>query len=259
MPRHSGRFTLEKLLSRIGWLVVAGAALSLSAYSLYWVGIHYGLPPILAGLVSAAFDGAALVCADLALRYARSHGDSGFGPRLGVFILAGASAYLNMQHAIINGDPPAARVLYAAPPITAIAIYELHIRWERRGALRKAGRVPAALPAFGRYAWLLFPLRTLGVMRRIVAHRLNVLETNAGVSRSISGVSGSMPELDGTPDQRMVRVWARMQGLPVGERGPIPAQITERYMLEIVSGSNGKSNGHSPEKVQQMIQGSDPE
>jgi hypothetical protein len=82
-------------MSRAGWLIVAGAALTLSAYSLYWVSRRYGLPVPLAAIVSAAFDGAAIVCCDLSLKYARIHGDSGCNqsrPLLicGVSVLASA-------------------------------------------------------------------------------------------------------------------------------------------------------------------------
>src|SRR5450755_1656788 len=81
--KYRHKFTLERMLGRVGWIVVAVSALSLSAWSLYYVGRHYGLPIPLAAIVSAAFDGAAIVCADLTLKYARTHGDSGLGPRVG--------------------------------------------------------------------------------------------------------------------------------------------------------------------------------
>src|SRR5277367_4997059 len=94
----------EKLLTKYGWLIVMGAALSISSWSLWYIGVHYGLPPVLAGVVSACYDLGALVCAVLALNYARTQGDSGLAARMGVFVLGGISAYLNAQHAQIAGD-----------------------------------------------------------------------------------------------------------------------------------------------------------
>lgn len=187
------RVRLDQVVNRAGWLTVVTTALTLSAWSLYWVARRYGLPIPLACIVSASFDGSAIVCADLALRYARTNGDSGLGPRLGVFTLAGLSAYLNMQHAVIAHDPGPARILFAAPPVIAVTLFEFHSRWERRSALRRAGRVPAAVPVFGRWAWMLFPLRTPKLLRRVVGSRMAGIETQAGVSGSfgnyVRGVS----------------------------------------------------------------------
>lgn len=230
------RLSLEKLINSIGWLVVVGSALTLSAWSLYWVGRRYGLPIPLAILVSAAFDGAGIVSADLTLKYARTHGDSGFGPRLGVLTLAGMSAYLNMQHAILAHDPFAARVLYSVPPITAVTMFELHSRYERRAALKRAGRVAPALPAFGRNAWLLFPLRTLRVSRQIVGFRISSIQREAFPElpetkpQLVSGSSETLPV-----DSATIRSWAQTVGLPVSDRGPIPQSVVNDYMQAIES------------------------
>jgi hypothetical protein len=52
------------------WLVVLGTALALTWWSLDALGLRFGMPRLLAGMVSATFDRAALVEADLALRRA---------------------------------------------------------------------------------------------------------------------------------------------------------------------------------------------
>jgi uncharacterized protein DUF2637 len=251
------RITLETIIGRFSWAVVVSTALALSAWSLYWVGRRYGLPIPLAAVVSACFDGAAITCADLALRYARTNGDSGLGPRIGVFTLAGISAFLNMQHAVLAHDPPAARVLFAMPPIVAVVLFEFHSRYARRGALRRAGRVPSKLPPIDRWAWLLFPARTLGVLRRIVGFRLELTASKAGVSASNSGVSETRTVVSGEfravsqtltvpgeTDQRAVREWARVRGLGVGDRGPVPQEVTTAYLAELTAGNPAASNGN---------------
>ena len=245
---------LERAFNRFGWLIVMSAALGFSTWSLYYIARHYGAPAPAAVVVSMFFDGAAVLCADYSLKYART-GDSGFIPQLGVFTLAGLSAYLNSQHAQLNHDPSAARILFAAPPIVAVVIYEFHVRWERRRALRNSGRIPAVMPVFGRYAWFLFPLRTIKVLRSITAGRLAMIHATNTPGMFIggspeyaeppSGFTETTPEfalpatmpgnppglyvgsLPGTP--AMVRAWARSVGIQVNPRGPIPIQIQNAY------------------------------
>jgi hypothetical protein len=49
-----------KVVARWAWVAVLGTALALSWWSLDALARHYGMPPILAAMVSATFDGAAL-------------------------------------------------------------------------------------------------------------------------------------------------------------------------------------------------------
>lgn len=275
---------MEKFLNRFGWLIVMAAALGFSTWSLYFIARHYGAPAPAAVVVSTFFDGAAVLCADYALKYARS-GESAFIPQLGVFILAGLSAYLNSQHAILQHQISAARILYAAPPIVAVVIYEFHVRWERRRALRNSGRIPAAMPVFGRYAWFLFPVKTLRVMRTITAHRLMMIRaTNTPmVIQNGSREFGETPELfpetpstfalnPGQTDDEAasvalygldagspaaIRMWARTVGLPVSRRGPISVEVRTEYLAAMHQLAIG--SGETPETETPAISGETPE
>ena len=60
------------LIKRAAWVLVAGFALGLSWWSLAYVARSWGVPWLLSWIVSAVFDGVALICADLALRAART-------------------------------------------------------------------------------------------------------------------------------------------------------------------------------------------
>jgi Lsr2 protein/uncharacterized protein DUF2637 len=220
------------LLSRFAWLIVATSALTLSAWSLYVVARRYGVPPPLAAVTSTAFDGAALICADLALRYARSHGDSGAAPRLGVLILAASSAYLNAQHAYMARDPRPAVLMYSAPPVIALSLFELHSRWERREALRLAGRVAESLPPLGRYSWALFPLRTLRTLRGIIAARLDEKAVTAGRKPSRGKHSGND-----------ARRWARDNGYNVADRGRLPRDVIAQFEAQ----SQGQGSDVDPD------------
>lgn len=216
---------LETAIGKLGWLIVVVAALALSFWSLFYVARHYGLPLPLATIVSCCFDGAAIVCADLALKYARSYGDSGLAPRIAVFVLAGASAYLNSQHAVLAHDPKAAVILYASPPIIAVMLFELHSRYERRNALRKTGRVAKTLPVFGRWSWILFPIRSYKMMRGIVKRRLNQFDEQSINESTVANVLVMA-------EARQVRAWAASQGFIVGDRGRIPGEIMAAFQAK---------------------------
>lgn len=213
---------LESLIGKIGWLIVVAAALALSFYSLYIVGLKYGLPVPLALLVSASYDGAAIVCGDLALRYARTHGDSGLAPRIALVVFALTSSFLNLQHAIIVHDPTPAKVLYAMPPLVAVTVLELHSRYERRGALRRAGRLAKSLPAIGRWTWVFHFWHTLVVLWRITQHRLNVIEDDEIAIRPSLILSTEV-----SPSE--YRKWAVTNGFILGDRGRIPQEVIDAY------------------------------
>ena len=255
----------KNLGNRFGWLMVLGATLIMSDYSLFFVARHLGTPPIFAILAGVIFDGAALLFADYSLKHARA-GSSGSGPRLAVLICAGLSAFLNSQHAVIANQIPAARVFWAAPPIIAVLAYEFHIKWERRRALANAGRVPPDLPAMGKWAWLLFPIKTFRIARNITQFRLGIilarhtpgidregapvpvtgameLTAGRGVSgETFPGSSGTFLETSATfgelgernsGSMKDARDWARANGYPVNVRGPLPANVLRDYIHAI--------------------------
>ena len=165
---------VKTFASRFGWLTILGAALTLSCYSLFYIARSWGVPIPIAAIVSAAFDGIAITCADYSLKYARV-GQSGTSARLATFLFAGLSAYINSQHATIGHEIGPAKLFWAAPPIGAVIVYELHIRWERRRALANAGRVAPDLPVMGKWAWALFPIRTYRLARTVVRYRMGIM------------------------------------------------------------------------------------
>ena len=158
-------------LARFGWAIVLAAVLSMSAYSLYYVGRHLGMPWYFAVIVSLCFDGTAILAAEYSLRYARM-GLAATGPQLTVFMFGGLSAYLNTLHAYFGHEIATAKILWAAPPVAAILVFEFHTRWARLSALREAGRVADALPPLGRHAWIHHPVESLKVIRVISGERL---------------------------------------------------------------------------------------
>jgi hypothetical protein len=168
---------IASAISRFIWLLVLAPILGLSAYSLYWVGRHFGVPPLIAITISTCFDGAALKSADYSLKYAQK-GMSGTLPRTFTRILAVTSAFLQTFHARLAGEPPGAWVLWASLPVIATVLYEIHLRLERFKALARTGNVyPAPLPQWGLASWALFPLKTYHSARDIVIARTNALKT----------------------------------------------------------------------------------
>jgi hypothetical protein len=125
--------------------------------------------------MSTCFDGVALLAADYSVKYAQA-GLSGSWPRSVVRIFALTAAFLQTYHAKLGHEPTGGWVLWAALPVGAVTVYEIHIRWERRRALARSGAIyPAPLPSFGIVTWVLFPFSTLDKMRDIVQARRTAL------------------------------------------------------------------------------------
>lgn len=171
-------------LYRPAWFTVLTVALAMSWWSLFVVATHYQVPPVLAAGVSAIFDGAALICANLAHRYATSP-HSGAGPRWALIALLGGSVYLNVHHAQLEGWGLPAQVMFSGPAVVAVLLFELEQSWRNREHRLAAGRIAPSLPVVGRWGWLFYPLRSLGVLRKVTAHRLATLavEYVTGVDR----------------------------------------------------------------------------
>jgi hypothetical protein len=243
---NSGGF-LGRIVTNFWWMVVVIAALSISTWSLYWLGVHVGMPKQLAGVVSAAFDGGAIVASNLCLKWARVHGVSGFMARMAMFSFGGMSAWLNWNHAILANLPYVARFLFAAPPVIALVTIELYLRFEHRAALKRAGNLPKELPRFSKWAWLLMPRRSFGAIKFHVEREINAaMQVNGG--QEYTSYSA-----DVMPSHKLVRLWAQSEGREVTPRGPLPKELIDEYMARgvpsIKSGINGvnHNNNHGSE------------
>jgi Lsr2 protein/uncharacterized protein DUF2637 len=243
--------------SRLLWLVVLAPVLVISGYSLFWVARSLGVPPSIAIGMSTCFDGAALLCANYSLKYALD-GLSGSAPRAAVRVFALVGAYIQTLHARIGHEPPGSAVLWASLPIIAVIVYEVHIRWERRKALARAGvAFPAPLPAFGIVSWVLFPLKTLTSMRNIVGKRgdavtnaaANIFIVPANEPSNTTLTANSASEPPSLPSQPRpvrisakpitanghapaIRAWAREQGIEISDRARIRRDVIEQYWRE---------------------------
>lgn len=234
--------------TRFGWGVVLGAALIMSAWSLYYVARYAGAPVFAAGITSLIFDGAALLAGYYALKAARA-GESGTAARAAMFLFAGCSAYLNSMHAGIDHLPVFARVLYGMPPVIAVIVYELHTSSERNRALSRTKR---KLPSLGLLTWLLMPLRSYRTIRSIVSLRairtLRIAESGPN-TREKETVSQSFSEFPDSSSEFLpvsisdARVWARANGYLVADRGPVPAFVIDAYRiyLENLTGQEGSA------------------
>jgi hypothetical protein len=183
MPRIARAARFARIAyRRFLWLIVLSVVLSVSAYSLYFVARHFGVPPIFAAAMSTCFDGAALIMADLSLRYVQS-GRSGTSARVAVWAFAGLSAYLQTFHVRLGGhEPPGGLVMWASLPIIAVTLYELHARFDRRKALASSGSIyPSPMPQWGINTWMYFPLSTLNAKRELILARRGALSAAANV------------------------------------------------------------------------------
>ena len=166
-----------KPLARWAWVAVLGTALALSWWSLDALARHYGMPPILAAMVSATFDGAALVAADLAMRRA-SVADSAFAVKVLMLGAVSLSAWLNYEHGALLHYPIAVRMLFASPAVIGGSLFELQLRGMHRSRLHKLERVTEPLPRFGLMVWIFHPFAALRRLSQISASRLRSVPVN---------------------------------------------------------------------------------
>lgn len=214
------------MLYRPAWVTVLTVALAMSWWSLYVVATHYGVPPVLAAGVSAIFDGAALICANLAHRYATSP-HSGAGPRVALVGLLAGSVYLNVHHAQLETYGLPAQVMFAGPAVVAVALFELEQAWRNRAHRLAAGRIAPSLPVVGRWGWLFYPGRSLGVLRKVTRHRLESLATEHMAAYAVA--TGQVPT-----DANRKPVTA--------DRDQAPQAVSTRKPAELTPGPRDRSD-----------------
>ena len=206
-----------KLLARWAWVAVLGTALALSWWSLDALARHYGMPPALAAMVSATFDGAALVAADLAMRRA-AVADSAVAVKVLMLGAVGLSAWLNFEHGMLLHYPVAIRVLFASPSIIGGSLFELQLRSLHRIRLHELGRVAAPLPRFGLMVWAFHPFAALRRLSQISASRLRSVPLHVIDWTEAGTAASALPEEvpDDAPDSVLV---VASDGQPI-EAGP---------------------------------------
>jgi hypothetical protein len=177
--QENGQSKVVGFMSNSGWLVILAAVLSMSSYSLYFVGRHIGIPVPFALIGSLCFDGSALLSSVYALRYAQI-GLLGTGPRSALFMFAGASAALNAYHAVLGHEPRFAMLWWIIPPLAAVLLLEFDLRWRRRGALVAHGMIAESFRPLGRRVWTDHPIQALRTRRAVSAERLlKIAQTEA--------------------------------------------------------------------------------
>ncbi len=182
-----------KQLARWAWVAVLGTALALSWWSLDALARHYGMPPALAAMVSATFDGAALVAADLAMQRA-AVADSAAAVKMLMLAAVGLSAWLNYEHGLLLNYPVAVRVLFASPAVIGGSLFELQLRSLHRSRLHELGRTAAPLPRLGFLVWVFHPLAALRRLSQISASRLHSVPLHVIDWTDAGPAAGAVPD-----------------------------------------------------------------
>ena len=182
-----------KQAARWAWVAVLGTALALSWWSLDALARHYGMPPALAAMVSATFDGAALVAADLAMRRA-SVADSAVAVKVLMLATVGLSAWLNYEHGLLLHYPVAVRVLFASPAVIGGSLFELQLRSQHRTRLHELDRVAAPLPRFGLLVWVFHPFAALRRLSQIAGSRLHSVPLRVIDWTDAGPAAGAVPD-----------------------------------------------------------------
>jgi hypothetical protein len=224
-----------------GLFVALCCALAISGWSLFWVGRRYGMPVPIAALVSAGFDGAALAAAGYSILYV-ARGLRAWFPRVIVLIEAGASAFLNAQHPLLNGDPRPAIALYGILPVTVVVLLEIHLHMllgVRKQESRGISRNPAR--------WKLISLKS--VIRRPTprssegeAKGVSAGKRQKQIVAAAGASSGGKAVSSVKPKPAEVRAWARAQGMNMPPTGPVPKDVVQQY----AAAHNGSSNHAAP-------------
>ncbi|TXS42224.1 DUF2637 domain-containing protein [Streptomyces sp. t39] len=140
-------------------VAVMTAALAVGTWSIYTLlTTVFDVPQQIAILGCGMFDGAALFFALLSQRYATTT-DSGLAPRTAMLAMVGTSSWVNWQHAQLEKWGTVGGVILAAAPAIAELAFLMFHKFAHRETLRHLGRVPQALPALGKWAWLAHPDR----------------------------------------------------------------------------------------------------
>lgn len=151
--------TLSDWAIRIVLVAVMTAALAVGTWSIYTLlTVTFHVPQLIALLGCGMFDGAALFFALLSQRYATTT-DSGIAPRAAMLLMVGASSWVNWKHAQLEVWGTVGGVILAAAPGIAELTFLMFHKFAHRETLRNLGRVPQALPALGKWAWLTHPQR----------------------------------------------------------------------------------------------------
>ena len=189
------------------WLLVLTVALSISAYSLYFVARTLGVPKIFAAGFSTAYDGVALIAADKALQFAQE-GKSGAFPRMVMIVFAGLSAFLNSLHAVFASENPLAIPMWAGLPLAAVAAFELHTSQARAKAQARMGiTYPAPMPKWAGHQWATRFLHTLGQFRDVSSDRGDALARAHGwvprkARKALARNTATVPAAAVTPARR---------------------------------------------------------
>lgn len=164
------------LLNKIGYAAVLIIALAISWWSLFTLALSFGMPVLLAVGVSVAFDGAALFFAGMTNKYALAD-DNGFFPKTATYLMIGLSVVLNVMHAVQLALPMSGIIMFGAASAIAGLIFEVHLRYVHRQALKEKGRVLDKLPLTGLLAFLVHPVVTFRVVNKSIKKRLYTAST----------------------------------------------------------------------------------
>lgn len=179
--------TTTDWVTRIILGAVMLAALAVGTWSVFTLlTVKFHVPEPVAYFGCGLFDGAALYFARLSQRYALTT-DSGLAPRTAMLVMVCASSWVNWKHAELERWGTVGQVIFAAAPIIAELAFQMWHTYEHREALRRRGRVPQALPALGKWAWIAHPTRSRKVIDAHIKAGLTEHEAVAEKREEVAG------------------------------------------------------------------------
>jgi hypothetical protein len=173
--------------------VVSVVALSMTWWSMMDMGTTIlDAPTWLSAGVSLVFDLGGMFLGLLSIQYAKTQ-DSGFWTELFAFAFIGTSAYIVIQHAILENYPMGGIVMFAAAPIVLGIMLKALLGYLTRQSRREAGRVVERLPSVGWLTWLRYGPQTWNLMSVAMQQRLVNAADRLELSPDRHGIFGDKP------------------------------------------------------------------
>lgn len=193
--------TLRKIPKWV-WLLVAVvilAALAINGWSMFTLGIDFGMPKEVAAVASAIYDVGAAVLMIYSIYYAMSN-KSSLITEMFTFVFVSISAWIQWEHAELLNLPTVGKVFFASASIVLAVILKATLSYLTHHSREKNGRTVDHIPTVGVLTWILMPGQVFKLLKLVAKDRLY---------KGSSGLVRQVETVDRTPETpvRTTGIW----------------------------------------------------
>ena len=147
-------------------------ALIMSWFSMTDLAINtFGLPELLAWIISLAFDIGAIFLALITVSAALK-GENATMAKLATLAFIGTSLYINVVHADVSGYGTVGMIMFGAAPAIVFIAFEVYLRHMLKRELRVQGLIPDRMPKVGALTWVRHPKPAFSLASKALMLRL---------------------------------------------------------------------------------------